>query len=134
MTGAAAAPRYRGAFDVVFPAIRTLRGLDPGRPEGRTHGHDFTARFVFETTALVYPGVVVDADVRDEVTRHVTDRLAYRDLDRLLGRPPTCEAIAEHLARWFVHSARPPGDATLLSIAVTTGSGEHGEIVLPVTP
>jgi hypothetical protein len=77
MTGAAGVPRYRGSIEVGFPPVRTLRGLEP-------------------------------------------------------GRPPTGEAIAEHLARWFLRSARPPGNATLLSVAVTTGTGEHGEIVLPV--
>lgn len=80
------------------PAALSLRRLEPGNPAGRPHGHDFTAELVFETTALVYPGVVVDDEMRTEIHDHVAGRLAYRDLDRLFDRPPTCEAIAEHLA------------------------------------
>ncbi|MGI9004210.1 MAG: 6-carboxytetrahydropterin synthase [Pseudonocardia sp.] len=63
-------------------------GSNQADPARRTHGHDFTARFRFEAATLTYLGVVVDDDVRDEITRHVRDRLAYRDLDRLHDRPP----------------------------------------------
>lgn len=129
-----AVPRYRGRVRAAFPAALSLRGVDPGSPAGRPHGHDFTAEFVFESTALVHPGVVVDDDMRAEIQRHVADRLAYRDLDRLFDRPPTCEAIAEHLANWHWCSARPPGHARLVAVIVTTGSGDHGEIHLPTPP
>lgn len=125
-------PRYRGAVRVTFPAIHSVPGLEPTRPEGRPHGHDFTATFLFEsTTTLAYPGVVVDDDMRTEIVRHVEDRLAYRDLDKLLGRPPTCAAIAEYLASWHRRSARVSTHAHLTSLTVTTGSGGHGEIHLP---
>jgi 6-pyruvoyl-tetrahydropterin synthase len=124
-------PCYRGSVRVTFPAARSLGGIAPGSPAGRPHGHDFTAVFVFESATLTYPGVVVDDDMREEIINHVTDRLAYRDLNRLFDRPPTCEAIAEHLASWHHRSARPPGDARLISVTVTTGSGDHGEIHLP---
>jgi hypothetical protein len=56
--------------------------------------------FLFETTALAHPGVVVDDDMRAEIIGRVTDRLHHRDLDRLLDRPATCEAIADYLAAW----------------------------------
>jgi len=118
---------------VSFPAALSLRGLEPGDPAGRPHGHDFTAELVFESTALVYPGVVVDDDMRAEIHDHVAGRLAYRDLDRLFGRPPTCEAVAEHLADWYRRSARPAGHARLVAVTVRTGSGGHGEIHLPAS-
>ena len=125
------APRFRGSVRVSFPAALSLRGLEPGNPAGRPHGHDFTAELVFESTTLVYPGVVVDDDMRTEIHDHVAGRLAYRDLDRLFDRPPTCEAIAEHLATWHRRSARPAGHARLVAVTVRTGSGDHGEIHLP---
>jgi len=80
---------FRGSVRVSFPAALSLRGLEPGNPAGRPHGHDFTAELVFESTTLVYPGVVVDDDMRAEIHDHVAGRLAYRDLDRLFDRPPT---------------------------------------------
>jgi len=126
-----AVPRYRGSVRVSFPAAMALRGLEPGNPAGRPHGHDFTAELVFESTTLVFPGVVVDDDMRTEIQDHVAGRLAYRDLDRLFDRPPTCEAIAEHLATWHRRSARPAGHARLVAVTVRTGSGDHGEIHLP---
>lgn len=126
-------PRYRSSVTVTFPASHSLPGLEPGVGAGRPHGHDFTAVFVFETATLVYPGVVIGDDMRTEITRHVTDRLAYRDLDRLFDQPPTCEAIAEHLATWHQRSARPPHPARLVSVTVTTSSGAHAEIHLPRT-
>ncbi len=128
-----AVPRYRGSVHVSFPAALSLRGLEAGNPAGRPHGHDFTAELVFESTTLVYPGVVVDEDMRTEIHDHVAGRLAYRDLDRLFDRPPTCEAIAEHLATWHRRSARPAGHARLVAVTVRTGSGDHGEIHLPAT-
>jgi 6-pyruvoyltetrahydropterin/6-carboxytetrahydropterin synthase len=123
-------PWYRSVVRVGFPALHSIRGLENGNAIGRPHGHDFTAEFRFETAHLIYPGVVIDDDTRHEIERHVRDRLAYRDLDRLLGQPSTCEAIAEHLANWFLRSARPPGDARLVSVAVSTGSGAHAEVAL----
>ncbi|MDN5747152.1 MAG: 6-carboxytetrahydropterin synthase [Pseudonocardia sp.] len=124
-------PRYRGSVRVSFPAALSLRGLEPGDPAGRPHGHDFTAVLVFESTTLVYPGVVVDDDMRTEIPPHLAPRHAYRALARLFDRPPTCEAIAEHLATWHRRSARPPGHARLVAVTVRTGSGDHGEIHLP---
>lgn len=85
---------------------------------------------MFESTALVYPGVVVDDDMRAEIHQHVAGRLAYRDLDRLFDRPPTCEAIAEHLATWHRRSARPAGHTWLVAVTVRTGADDHGEIHL----
>jgi hypothetical protein len=87
--------------------------------------------FLFETTALAHPGVVVDDDMRAEIIGRVTDRLHHRDLDRLLDRPATCEAIADYLAAWYVRSARSPGHARLVAVTVTTAAGDHGEIHLP---
>ncbi len=127
------APRFRGRVRVSFPAALSLRGLESGNPAGRPHGHDFTAELVFESTTLVYPGVVVDDDMRTEIERHIADRLAFRDLDRLFDRPPTCEAIAEYLANWHWCSARPPGHARLVAVNVSTDAGDHGEIHLPAS-
>lgn len=124
-------PRFRGSVRVSFPAALSLRGLDPGDPAGRPHGHDFTVELLSESTTLVYPGVVVDDDMRTEIDDYVAGRLAYRDLDRLFDRPPTCEAVAEHLATWHRRSARPAGHARLVAVTVRTGAGDHGEIHLP---
>lgn len=130
MSAARIHPRYRSTVRVAFPALHSIRGLADGADIGRAHGHDFTAEFRFETAHLVYPGVVVDDVTRREIEQHVRERLAYRDLDRLLDRPPTCEAIAEHLATWFLRSARLSGDARLVAVAVSTGSGAGAEIAL----
>jgi 6-pyruvoyltetrahydropterin/6-carboxytetrahydropterin synthase len=134
MSAARINPRYRSTVRVGFPALHSIRGLADGAAVSRAHGHDFTAEFRFETAHLVYPGVVVDNDTRHEIERHVRERLAYRDLDRLLDRPPTCEAIAEHLVTWFLRSARPPGDARLVAVVVSTGSGAQAEIALVEEP
>lgn len=132
-SAADAAPRFRGSVRVSFPAALSLRGLEPGNPAGRPHGHDFTVELVFESTTLVHPGVVVDDGMRAEIRDHVAGRLAYRDLDRLFDRPPTCEAIAEYLATWYRRSARPAGHARLVAVTVRTGSGDYGEIRLPAS-
>lgn len=124
------APLYRGSATVSFPAAHSLAGLEAEHPASRAHGHDYNATFLFETGVLAYPGVVIDEDLRAVITGHVQDRLAYRDLDRLLDRPATCEAIAEHLAAWFLRSARPADHARLVSVAVATGSGACAEIHL----
>ncbi|MGH3614210.1 MAG: 6-pyruvoyl trahydropterin synthase family protein [Pseudonocardia sp.] len=123
--------RFRSAVITTFPAAHSLHGLPGDSEVARSHGHDYRATFVFETTTLVYPGVVIDDRVRAEITEHVDTHLAYRDLDQLFDRPATCEAIAEHLANWFARSAGPAGTAWLVSVAVTAGSGDHGEIHLP---
>jgi 6-pyruvoyl-tetrahydropterin synthase len=123
--------RYRGAVTVRFSAALRISGLEPGDTAGRLHGHDFTAVFLFESATLTYPGVVVDHDMRDEITGRIADRLHHRDLDRLLDRPATCEALADYLATWYVRSARPPGHAHLVAVTVTTAAGDHGEIHLP---
>jgi 6-pyruvoyl-tetrahydropterin synthase len=123
-------PRYRGSVRVRFSAALRIPTPEPGATVGRLHGHDFTAVFLFETTTLAYPGVVVDDDMRAEITGRVTDRLHHRDLDRLLDRPVTCEAIADYLAAWYLRSARPPGHARLVAVTVTTGAGDYGEINL----
>ena len=123
-------PRYRGCVRVEFSAALRIPGLEPRITAGRLSGHNFTAVFLFETTALAYPGVVVDDDMRAEITGRVTDRLHHRDLDRLLDRPATCEAIADYLASWYVRSARLPGHARLVAVTVITAAGDHGEIHL----
>ncbi|MHA6631098.1 6-pyruvoyl trahydropterin synthase family protein [Pseudonocardia sichuanensis] len=128
---AGAFARYRGTVTVRFSAALRIAGLEPGETAGRLHGHDFTAVFLFESATLTYPGVVVDHDMRDEITGRITDRLHHRDLDRLLDRAATCEALADYLATWYVRSARPPGHARLLAVTVTTAAGDHGEIHLP---
>ncbi|MGH3616089.1 MAG: hypothetical protein ACRDRK_26555 [Pseudonocardia sp.] len=69
MTAASGRPRYRGAVRVGFPAMHTIRGLENGEDVGRPHGHDFTVEFLFETLHLVYPGVVVNADTRQQIER-----------------------------------------------------------------
>jgi hypothetical protein len=61
--------------------------LEPAVTAGRVSGHDFTAMFLFETTALAYLGVIVDDDMRSGIIGRVTDRLHHGDLDRLLDRP-----------------------------------------------
>lgn len=126
-----AAPRFRGTVVVEFPAAHTVPTLADGGDQGRFHGHDFRAEFLFETTALAYPGVVVDDVMRAEVVDHVDKRLAYRDLNRLFERPATCEAIAESLALWFTRSVSPAEHAQLVSVTVTTGAGGFGQITLP---
>lgn len=110
--------RYTGTVTVSFSAAHSLPGLEPGHRIGRPHGHDFTATLTFEAVSLSYPGVEVDDDGRAEIVRHVGDRLDHRDLDRLLSRPATCEAIAEHLVTWHERSARPPGQAQLVSVTL----------------
>jgi 6-pyruvoyl-tetrahydropterin synthase len=129
MKGAEAEPLYQSSASVTFSATHSLRGIEG--PEARHHGHDYTATFLFEAASLIYPGVVIDDDMRDEIARHVRDRFAYRDLDRVLTQPATCEAIAENLARWYVHSARPVRHARLISVTVSTSSGMNGSIRLP---
>jgi hypothetical protein len=126
--------RFRGSVRTGFSAA--VREHDPGpgaeQTGGRIVGHDFTVTLLFETTALAYPGVVIDDGLRTDVTDHVTTRLHGRDIDTLLGRPATCEAIAEHLANWYVRSARPGGPHhRLVSVTVTHGDGGHGELHLP---
>ena len=123
--------RYRGTVTVRFSAALRMSGPESGNAAGRWHGHDFTAAFLFESTTLAYPGVVVDHDMREEITGRITDRLHHRDLDRILGRPATCEALADYIATWYVRSARPPGHAHLLAVTVTTAADDHGEIRLP---
>ena len=124
-------PRYRGTVNVRFPAIHSMPTLADASGSGRPHGHDFCAEFLFETDTLVYPGVVVDDVLRAQITDHVDKRLAYRDLDRMLDRPATCEAVAETLALWFTRSARPAEHAELVAVMVTTGAGGYGQINLP---
>lgn len=123
--------RYRGYVQVRFSAALRISGLEPGSPAGRLHGHDYTATFWFEAITLVYPGVVVDDDMRAEVIGRVSERYDHRDLDRLLNRPATCEAIADALASWYMSTALPPGHAHLVAVTVATGDGQHAEIHLP---
>lgn len=124
-------PRFRGRVTAWFSGVHTVPTLAEAAVTERSHGHDFRAEFVFETSTLVYPGVVVEDPLPALIRDHVTKRLAFRDLDRLVDRPATCEALAEHLALWFTGSARPPEHAELVSVTVTTGAGGFGEIVLP---
>jgi hypothetical protein len=126
--------RFRGSVQTGFSAAvrEHISGAGADPRAGGILGHDFTVTLLFETTALAYPGVVVDDGLRADITDHVSTRLHGRDIDTLLGRPATCEAIAEHLATWYVRSARPGGPHhRLVSVTVTHGDGGHGEFRLP---
>lgn len=130
-TSGAGIPRFRGVVPVAFPASHAVPALAVEIGTARPHGHDFHAEFLFEATALAYPGVVIDDVIRAQIVDHVEKRLAYRDLDQLLDRPATCEAIAEHLALWFTRSVSPAEHAHLVSVTVTTAGGGFGQINLP---
>ncbi|MGH3611759.1 MAG: hypothetical protein ACRDRK_03915 [Pseudonocardia sp.] len=116
---------------VGFSAAPRIAGLQPAATEGRLHGHDFTATFLFETATLTYPGVVVDDAMRAEILDRVTDRAAP-------PRPRPPARSARHLRsrrrppRRLVRALRPPpGRARLVSVTVATDAGGHGEIHLP---
>lgn len=124
------APRFRGVVAVVFPATHAVPVLAADEAP-RLHGHDFRVELLFEATTLAYPGVVVDDVMRAQVADHIEKRLAYRDLNQLLDRPATCEAIAEYLAAWFTRSVSPAEHANLVSVTVTTANGGFGQLTLP---
>jgi 6-pyruvoyltetrahydropterin/6-carboxytetrahydropterin synthase len=84
-----------------FDAAHHLPGLPAGHKCSRVHGHTYTAEFILASEALTPPGFVADFADLTPVRDYIGSALDHRDLNEVLDRPPTCEAIAEHLADWY---------------------------------
>lgn len=95
-------PTYRIGKRYTFDAAHHLPGLPEGHKCRRVHGHTYTAEFTLASSELVPPGFVADFGDLAPVRKYIAETLDHHDLNEVLDVEPTCEAIAAHLAAWYL--------------------------------
>ena len=128
---AVGAARFRAGRTFRFEAAHHLSGTEPGHRSARVHGHSYQVDVELAAIELRYPGVVVGADELSPLKEYVADRLDHRDLNAILNRPPTCEAVAEHLAGWITTYMEPDVSARVVAARVSVGKGVWAEYRVP---
>ena len=128
---AVGAARFRAGRTFRFEAAHHLPGMEPGHRSTRVHGHSYRVDVELAATELRYPGVVVGADELSQLKEYVADRLDHRDLNSVLDRPPTCEAVAEHLAEWITTHMEPDVSARVVAVRVSAGKEVWAEYCVP---
>lgn len=115
---------YRIGKQFTFEAAHHLPGLPAEHKCARVHGHSYTAEFVLAAERLIPPGFVADFTDLAPVKQYIAKSLDHRDLNEVLGVDPTSEAIAEHLASWFVDhlAGELPGRLALVRVWETATS------------
>jgi 6-pyruvoyltetrahydropterin/6-carboxytetrahydropterin synthase len=110
---------YRIGKRFTFDAAHHLTGLPPGHKCARVHGHTYTVEFVLTATTLIGPGFVTDFGDLTIVGEYLTATFDHRDLNTVLEVEPTSEALARHLADWFVTQVQPGLPGRLVAVRVS---------------
>lgn len=99
--------RYRIGKRYGFAAGHHLPSLPEGHKCARPHGHTYTVEVILVSAALREPGFVTDFADLAPFGAYIDQELDHNNLNDVLGFPPTCERLAEHLYGWFVTNVAP---------------------------
>jgi 6-pyruvoyltetrahydropterin/6-carboxytetrahydropterin synthase len=87
-----------------FCGAHHIEGLPEGHKCRRVHGHTYTVEFVLTAKSLVAPGFVADFGDLAPAGTYIRETLDHSDLNEVLREEPTSEAIAAHLATWYLEN------------------------------
>lgn len=119
--------RYRAGRTFLFDAAHHLPGMEPGHRSARVHGHSYEVVVELAAVELTHPGVVAGPDALAPLQGYIAERLDHRDLNLVIDGPPTCEAVAEHLAGWIASHIDPEISRKVAAVRVSTGRGAWAE-------
>lgn len=125
---------YRIGKSFTFDAAHRLPGLREGHKCGRLHGHTYTVEVVLTAPALSPPGFVTDFGDLAPLKAHIDTQLDHQDLDAVLDVPSTSEALACHLAEWFMAHVEPAIPGQLVSLRVSETPTSWAEYTVPERP
>jgi len=125
---------YRIGKAFAFEAAHRLPGLPEGHKCGRLHGHSYRVEVVLGAAELTPPGFVTDFGDLAPFREHIDASLDHRLLDNVLDAPATSEALACHLAEWFVANVEPGIPGRLLSVRVSETPTSWAEYTVPGRP
>jgi 6-pyruvoyltetrahydropterin/6-carboxytetrahydropterin synthase len=113
-----------------FDAAHHLVGLPEGHKCARVHGHTWTVQVFLTARSLTPPGFVTDFGDLAPFGVYLATTLDHRDLNEIFDFPPTSEALAEHLAEWFVSHVQPrvPGRLRAVRVSETPSSWAQYEV------
>lgn len=109
---------YRIGKRFTFDAAHHLPSLPEGHKCARQHGHTYTVEVVVTADGLVPPGFVTDFGDLGPFADYIDADLDHRDLSTVLDFEPTSEALAAHLAGWFVTNLEPVIPGRLVAVRV----------------
>lgn len=121
---------YRIGKKFTFAAAHRLPGLPPDHKCSRLHGHSYTVEVVLTSEQLEPPGFVTDFGDLEPFGNYIDDTLDHRDLNQVLDVAPTSEAIAKHLAEWYVNYLEPLVSGRLMSVRVWESPTSWAEFVI----
>jgi 6-pyruvoyltetrahydropterin/6-carboxytetrahydropterin synthase len=101
-----------------FDAAHHLPDLPEEHKCRRVHGHTFAVEVIVGSDNLVPPGFVTDFGDLGPFADYIRSELDHRNLNEVLNFPPTSEAIAQHLARWFITNVQPKISGQLVAVRV----------------
>lgn len=115
---------YRIGKTFTFSAGHHLPDLPAGHKCARPHGHNYTIEVTLCREELVPPGFVTDFGDLAPVQAYLEAYLDHRDLNEVLGFPPTSERLARHVAEWFIEHVEPhiPGRLERVRVSETPTS------------
>ncbi|GAB4299878.1 MAG: 6-carboxytetrahydropterin synthase QueD [Roseovarius sp.] len=92
---------YRIAKEFAFAASHQIKGLAPGHPCARLHGHNYTVVVELAAETLDAHGFVRDYRELAPLRAYLDERLDHRHLNDVLGDDcVTAERLARHLYEW----------------------------------
>jgi 6-pyruvoyltetrahydropterin/6-carboxytetrahydropterin synthase len=124
----------RAAFRIgkrfAFEAGHHLPSLPAGHKCSRRHGHSYTVELVLAASELVGPGFVTDFGDLAAFGDYVSEAFDHRDLNEVMVVEPTSEAIARHLADWFLDNVQAGVHGRLVSVRVSESPSSWAEYVV----
>ena len=121
-------PEFRIGKRFTFEAGHSLPSLPEGHKCRGLHGHSYTVEVVLASGQLTGPGFVADFADLSPMRGYIDGTLDHRYLNEVLDVEPTCEAIAAHLAGWYLEhlAATVPGRLHAVRVWETaTGWAEY---------
>lgn len=118
---------YRIGKQFTFHAAHHLPSLPADHKCSRVHGHTYTVEFVLAATDLIGPGFVTDFGDLAVAGRYLAETFDHRDLNEVLDVEPTSEALARHLADWFLIEVQPGVHGRLAAVRVSETASSWAE-------
>ncbi|TFE26210.1 6-carboxytetrahydropterin synthase [Frankia sp. B2] len=124
------AATFRIGKRFTFDAAHHLPSLPADHKCFRVHGHTYTVEFVLEASELVGPGFVTDFGDLAVAGRYLAESFDHRDLNEVLDVEPTSEALAQHLAGWFLAEVEPGVHGWLVAVRVSETPSSWAEYLI----
>ncbi len=112
-----------------FDAAHHLPGLPDGHKCARVHGHSWQVSATIASATLRPPGFVTDFGDLKPFGDYLATVLDHRDLNEVLPFAPTSEALAEHLADWYVTNVEPTVGGRLVRMRVSESPSSSADFV-----